>query len=134
MINVILEYTGDISAVSELLGFEYAEVFEMLDNTYCLILQDPDELDAIELEMESGGVDIFIVGAFNFDGTPYLYGGNASDMAKRNYDVGKYAARLRAKKEFDSNGNIISETPYTEAEAKGVQVMKYYGWGDRVLE
>lgn len=132
MINILLRFDGDMASIAEANNFQYTSVPEMTGNTYNLLLQDPDDFDAIEIALEAV-TDIFMIGAYNEDGSQYIYGGNAAKKAKRNHNITKYTAILKNKLTFDVSGNTISDIPYTESEALNKQVNKWYGWGDRTL-
>jgi hypothetical protein len=132
MINIILEWIGDWELLinNNVLPFyvTITEVIEMTDNVYMIGLQQPDDFDALELAMEAQE-DVFVIGTYNMDGSQYLWGNEVS----RNHTKAKYHSKLRNKKEYDQDGNLVVDEPYTLLEAESVQVNKFYGWNDRVL-
>jgi len=106
--------------------FQCSPITEMV-NGWLLLVNEPDDFDDIELAIEGLG-DVQTVGAYNFDGSQYIYG-----KASRNHTIAKYHGKLKPKKVFNEQGDLISEIAYTLAEAPSVHVNKYMGWADRQL-
>ncbi len=128
MINLLLHWIGDWEQIEMDFYFTTASVTEMKPNVWLVGLQDADDFDALELVMETQN-DVAVIGTYNKDGSQYLWGTEVS----RNHTIQKYHAQLNNKKEYDEDGNLIVDEPYTEAEAVNVQVNKFYGWENRQL-
>lgn len=132
MINLLLHWIGDWNDLFEDNNFGFyistASVNEMKENVWMVGLQDADDFDALELAMESVN-NVLVIGTYNKDGTQYLWGTEVS----RNHTIQKYHAQLNNRKEYDEDGNVTVDVPYTQAEALTVQVNKFYGWTDRIL-
>lgn len=131
MINILLTWAGDWVALLENNDFPFnvtaTEIPEMIDNTYMVLLNQADDFDALELAMESVN-DVFVIGTYNMDGSHYIWGNG-----NRNHSTPKYHGKLKNKKEYDSQGNVVVDTPYTEEESKSVQVCRFMGWNERKL-
>jgi len=132
MINLIVHWTGDWDALLENNEFNFympfTRVMEMQDDVWMIALKVADDWDSLELAMEAVD-DVTVIGTYNQDGSQYLWGNATS----RNHTIQKYHGKLRNKKEYDEDGNLITDVPYTEAEALNVQVNKFWGWSDREL-
>ena len=132
MINLLLHWVGDFNQLIEDNKFpfyiSFAEVNEMTDDVYLVIVKEPDNFDSIELAMEALN-DVLVIGTYNQDGSQYLWGNEVS----RNHTTNKYHARLRNHITYDEEGNILTDLPYTLEESKSVQVNRFYGWTPRNL-
>lgn len=128
MINLILHWIGDWELIETDFYYSFTTITEMKDNVWMIGLQTPDDFDALEIAMEQQN-DVAVIGTYNEDGTQYLWGTEVS----RNHTIQKYHAQLNNKKEWDEDGNLTLDIPYTETEALTVQVNKFYGWSDRNL-
>ena len=112
MIQLILNWDGDWETIVSPYHAK-AIINEMVENTYLVLLNEPDDFDALETEMELQE-DVFVVGSYNMDGTQYTYGN-----INRNHTISKYTLKLR--------GSL------TESEALSTQVNKIYGQPNRIL-
>lgn len=132
MINLIVHWIGDWNELFSNNMFDFyistTAAIEMKPNVWIVGLQQPDDFDDLELAMENVN-DVLVIGTYNFDGTQYLWGNEVS----RNHTIQKYHAQLNNKKKYDEDGNLTVDEPYTESEAKNVQVNKFYGWENRQL-
>ncbi len=132
MINLILHWIGDWNDLFENNTFDFyismTDVHEMKDNVWMVGLQDADNFDALEIAMEVVN-DVTVIGTYNEDGSQYLWGVEVS----RNHTIQKYHAQLNNRKEYDDDGNMTLDVPYTETEALSVQVGNFYGWTNRSL-
>jgi len=126
MIQLIITWSGDWDVIEAPYQAK-AIVPEMVDNTYLVLLNEPDDFDALEIEMEAQ-TDVFIVGAYNMDGTQYIYGNS-----NRNHTVTKYKGKLKDVIEYDEDGEVTGSHPPTEIEALNTQVNKIYGHNNRIL-
>ena len=121
MIQIILTWGGDWDLIQSPYHAK-SKVNEMVDNTYLVLLNEPDDFDALEQEMENqpdgeDEFDVFKVGAYNMDGTHYIYG-----KPNRKHSINKYRGKLRG-------------SP-TETEALNTQVNRIFKKGgspDRIL-
>ena len=129
-IQMIVSWNGDWEQIdkTETPYNTHVTIPEMLDNTYLILLDQPDDFDALELSMEEQ-FDVFVIGTYNLDGTQYLWGTEVS----RNHTIQKYTNKLRHKITYDEDGNIITDEPYTESEALNKQVNLIYGHPNRIL-
>ncbi len=128
MIQIIAHWQGDWDLIDkEVTPYHtHIPISEMIDG-WLILLNEKDELDALEEAMEEQG-DISITGAFNMDGSVFLYGNG-----KRDYTITKYKDKLHPKRVYDENGDLVSETPYTEEEALDKQVNLIAGHQERIL-
>ena len=126
MIQLIITWSGDWEVIESPYHAK-AIVPEMVENTYLVLLNEPDDFDALETEMEAQD-DVFKVGAYNMDGTQYIYGN-----PNRNHTIEKYHGKLKPKKVFNEQTQEYDDVPYTLGEAVDVQVNKVYGWNNRTL-
>ena len=128
MIQIIAHWQGDWSLIDKEVTPYHTRipVSEMIDGVL-ILLNEKDELDALEEAMEEQG-DISITGAFNMDGTVFLYGNG-----KKDYTIKKYKNKLNPKRVYDEDGKLVSETPYTESEALNKQVNLIAGHPNRIL-
>ena len=126
MIQLIITWSGDWDVIEAPYQAK-AIVPEMVDNTYLVLLNEPDDFDALEIEMEAQ-TDVFKVGAYNMDGTQYIYGN-----PNRNHTVTKYKGKLKDVIEYDEDGEVTGSHPPTEIEALNTQVNKIYGHNNRIL-
>ena len=127
MIQLIVTWNGDWEVIESPYEAK-AIVPEMVDNTYLILLNEPDDFDALEQEMEDQD-DVFKVGAYNMDGTHYIYGN-----PNKNHTINKYKGKLKDVIDYDEEGNPIGSHPPTVAEALETQVNKIYGYAsDRTL-
>ncbi len=127
-INLIVQWIGDWETIEVNFYYSISAVTEMKDNVWMIGLQQPDDFDALETAMEVVN-DVSVIGTYNEDGTQFLWGTEVS----RNHTIQKYHAQLNNRKEYDVDGNLIVDVPYTETEALNVQVNKFYGWSNRNL-
>ena len=129
MISILLNWSGDWSLIDkEVTPYNtHTVISEMVENSYLVLLDEPNQLDLLELAMEEQ-TDVFIIGAFNMDGTKYLYGNGVRD-----YSITKYTGKLKNKITYDENGDVLTDEPYTEIEALDVQVNLIAGHPNRTL-
>lgn len=128
MIQIIAHWQGDWSLIDkEVTPYNtHIAISEMIDG-WLILLDDTDELDALEIAMEEQD-NLSITGAFNMDGSVFLYGNGVRD-----YTITKYTDKLHPKKVYDENGDLVSETPYDEITALDKQVNLIAGHNNRIL-
>lgn len=129
-IQMIVSWDGDWEQIdkTETPYNTYVAIPEMLDNTYLILLDQPDDFDALESAMEAQ-IDLFVIGTYKEDGSQYLWGTEVS----RNHIITKYKDKLRNRITYDEDGNIITEESYTETEALNKQVNLIVGHPNRIL-
>ena len=129
MIQILLHWTGDWSLIDkELTPYNtHVAIPEMVEGSYLVLLDEPDELDALETAMEDQ-TDVTITGAFNMDGSVYLYGNGVRD-----YTLTKYRGKLKDVIEYDENGEVIGSHAPSEVEALNTQCNLIAGYPNRVL-
>lgn len=129
-INIIVSYDADMDFVKDSLNITVIKIPEMIDGTYSLILKEKDDFDYIEEFMEQLG-DVTIIGTYRMDGLKYQW--KKAKKIKRNHSRTKYHSRLRNKKTYDEEGNILTDEPYTLIQADSIQVNIVAGWKQRKL-
>ena len=128
-IQIILHWQGDWSQIDKELTpcNTHIAIPEMVDGSYLVLLDEPDQLDALEIAMENQ-TDVTITGAFNMDGSVYLYGNGVRD-----YTIAKYRGKLKDVVEYDENGEVTGSHPPSEVEALNTQCNLIAGHPSRVL-
>ena len=104
-----------------------AEVNEMEDGTYLIVIEYKDQYDAIETSIEEQG-DVDVISSHNQDGTLYEW-----DNSNRNHTIQKYRGRLKPHPVWNETTEEFEDVAYTETEAKDVQVNHVAGWLPRQL-
>lgn len=114
MINLIIQYPVHPNEVFQV----EQRVFEIkeIDGGYCIEVDQPDDWDALELELEAVH-DILVVGTYNEDGSQYLWGNEVS----RNHTPEKYRDALKpaivqtgetTEDILDDEGNVVDQINY----------------------
>lgn len=121
MIAVIFNYVGDMEAVKEQFpNIPFTTVPEMIDGTYMIPLNTPEDFTPIGDFMVSNGT-LTVIAGWNKEGKKDAF----KDVAKQ-YDSAKYKKYLRDRWNYDADGNKT-----TKVTKEAWQVNKYLGWGDR---
>ena len=132
MIQLIFEYK-DIDVLKEVLNnFNYPVIAvpEMSEDMYLTLLES-DKVTELEDALKQPPLKMTFVGTYNIDGYQYIW--TEPTEKDRNHSINKYKNKLNNKITYDENGDVIEDRPYTEEEAKNVQVNKIYGYNDREL-
>ena len=130
MTQILLHWSGDWELIDkELTPYHtHIAISEMIENSYLVLLEEPDHLDALETAMEDQ-TDVTITGAFKMDGSVYLYGNGKKDYTKT-----KYRGKLKDIVEYDDNGEEVNRRRPTETEAVNTQVNLIAGHPQRKLD
>lgn len=132
MIQLIYSYSDEaiLKTVLEELVLPLIKIPEMSGETY-LTLIETDKVSELEDALDQAGLKLGFVGSYNMDGSQFIW--TEPTEIKRNHTISNYKSALRNKITRDENGEVTSDIPYTEVEAKDVQVLKIYGLNDRDL-
>ena len=127
MIQIILTWSGNWDLIEANYSMK-ASVTEMVDNTYLVLLDKPDDFDDLEQDMEAQS-DVFVISTHNMDGTQYSWGNGH----RRNHTITKYKGKLNDIKKYDEDGNVTSSRRPTTTEAENTQVNLMYGHPQREI-
>lgn len=131
MIQLIIDYEDKEVFDIVLSNTNYINiVIPEMENAW-LVLLKPEEVTDLEDLLKQPPLKMGIVGSYNMDGTQYIW--TEPGEKNRNHSINKYKNKLRPKKVYDENNELISETPYTEAEALSKQVNLIAGHPERIL-
>ena len=131
MINILFQYTGNV--YEAIPGYE-TNLFRADDivNGWCLVLDNPDDFDQIELDLEASG-DVFVIGTYNEDGSQYIWGNEVS----RNHTPEKYVNGLHPDwlvTGYNEDGSpVLQALPYDGVSGLTVQAALPPGFSERVL-
>lgn len=108
-----------------------AEVNEMIDNTYLIIIEYKDQFDAIERAIEDVG-NVKIISSHNEDGTEYIWD-DPNKHKNRKHTIKKYCDNLKSRPVLNELTQEYDIVEYTEQEAVNIQVNHIAGWAKRQL-
>lgn len=130
-INVLIHYTSDMEVVKDTFNISVSKVPEMIEGTYSILIANKDDYDEIETFMEQFG-DVIVIGSYYINGIQFVWN-DSTNQSKRKHTIKKYKEKLRNKKTYDTNGNVLTDEPYTELEALNVHVNKFMGHQNRII-
>ena len=130
MISIILKWTGDWTAIQPGFYFNHTPINEMTDGHFLVTVFVPDHFDTLETMLEAQ-TNVTVIGTYNADGSPYLWGNEVS----RNHTPEKWRGALRNKYDvsYDPDTGVYTVTdagPHSEAEGNQKQVTKVAGTDD----
>ena len=130
-INLLIHYTSDMEVVKDTFNISVSKVPEMIEGTYSILIANKDDYDEIETFMEQFG-DVIVIGSYYINGIQFVWN-DSTNQSKRKHTIKKYKEKLRNKKTYDTNGNVLTDEPYTELEALNVHVNKFMGHQNRII-
>ncbi len=137
MINILIHAENGIEQVMAqtdiegvlLYPYPFATVTEMQDNSFMIVLDDPNDWDALEIALLNEGA-LTVIGTYNEDGTHHIW----NTSTHRNHTIYKYKSKLNNIKKYDQHGNMTEDRPPTELEALETNVNNIYGWNKRKID
>jgi hypothetical protein len=122
-IQIIFNFDSDIELIkAEFEGFNPIPIPEMIEGSYLCLVENADDFDVIDDFMVANG-KCDVISGFTKEGEKY-----DAKKDKNKYNKVKYKKYLKDKWNYDSEGNRTTKIPKT-----AWQVMKIYGWNDRIL-